>query len=353
MKILAINSTIPNYVVDGLIYGLKKIDGIEVVDIPRMDFLYKDATFDALQKTGNRGATLYGLLDDVVNVIGKRTFWQRDIEEYDLILFCDIASDYKLFNQLYKNKKLSHKLIIIDGYDSPSIFPFFSIKKRLKDEISLFFKCYTKVPYFKREFETCYTQYGIKKQKKIIHKILNYFFSKRMTIPISMSIPANFIDKSVVEIKSKSFVDYNVDPFLTSIFNNTNDIGIWKPVYASATDYIIDLNNSKFGITTKRAGWDCLRHYEYAAKGVILCFKNLHDKPSGCAPFGLSEQNSIVYSTEHDLIAKIELLGATEISKLLNNSFKWVENYSCEKVATYFLQQIDIYFKNLNKHAIQ
>ena len=34
-------------------------------------------------------------------------------------------------------------------------------------------------------------------------------------------------------------------------------------------DYYADLQQSRFGITVKRAGWDCLRHYEQAANGCV------------------------------------------------------------------------------------
>ena len=37
---------------------------------------------------------------------------------------------------------------------------------------------------------------------------------------------------------------------------------------------------SRFGVTTKKSGWDCMRHYELAASGCVPCFRDLEEKPA-------------------------------------------------------------------------
>ena len=73
-----------------------------VVDVPRMNYMYKDATYEDLYKTGSKGNTLYGLLTEDKNVQGRRTYWQADIDQYDLIVFSDIFEQCDLFNFIYK-----------------------------------------------------------------------------------------------------------------------------------------------------------------------------------------------------------------------------------------------------------
>ena len=55
-------------------------------------------------------------------------------------------------------------------------------------------------------------------------------------------------------------------------------------VFEREADYYRDLQASRFGITTKRTGWDCLRHYEIAANGAVPCFRDLDRKPPPLRP---------------------------------------------------------------------
>src|SRR5204863_8665429 len=63
--------------------------------------------------------------------------------------------------------------------------------------------------------------------------------------------------------------------------------------FDSEADYYADLQRARFGITTRRSGWDCLRHYEIAANGAVPCFRDLTLKASTCAPHGLGDDNSV------------------------------------------------------------
>ena len=38
--------------------------------------------------------------------------------------------------------------------------------------------------------------------------------------------------------------------------------------------------NSRFAITMRKAGWDCMRHYEIMANGCIPLFLNFENRPS-------------------------------------------------------------------------
>ena len=63
-------------------------------------------------------------------------------------------------------------------------------------------------------------------------------------------------------------------------------------------DYFQDLQRSWFGLTCKRGGWDCLRHYEIIANGAVLLFKDYNKKPALCSPQHLP---CLSYSTREEL----------------------------------------------------
>ena len=116
-------------------------------------------------------------------------------------------------------------------------------------------------------------------------------------------------------------------------------------IYKNEKDYYYDIRESMFGITTKRAGWDCLRHYEIAANGTVICFRDLLKKPKTCAPHGLNLSNSISYSNFYDLEKKINSITNTDYQYLQEESFKWVKNNTSSKKAR---KLIDDYIKFSN-----
>jgi hypothetical protein len=110
--------------------------------------------------------------------------------------------------------------------------------------------------------------------------------------------------------------------------------------FDSETEYYADLQASKFGITTKRAGWDCLRHYEIAANGCVPCFRDLDKKPSTCAPHGLNETNCIIYSDYEDLMTKINSIDEDQYRQLQAHSLQWIRENTTIKMAKHILRQV-------------
>ena len=50
-------------------------------------------------------------------------------------------------------------------------------------------------------------------------------------------------------------------------------------IFSTEKDYYNDYQQSYFGITMKKAGWDCLRHYEIIANGCIPLFIDIYNCP--------------------------------------------------------------------------
>jgi hypothetical protein len=102
-------------------------------------------------------------------------------------------------------------------------------------------------------------------------------------------------------------------------------------------DYNADLRRSRFGITTRRAGWDCLRHLELAAQGCLLCFRDLNRKPATCAPHGLHEGNSLSYGSAAELLRRLDGLSGEEERRLRRGSWQWAQDHTTRKTAARLL----------------
>ena len=116
---------------------------------------------------------------------------------------------------------------MVDGEDETNIHPSFGLH----------------LPYFKRE---------------LIHNNERLF-------PISFCIPTskvNFVKTNKTRIKA---------------FCDPRDKSTY--IYKNEKDYYRGYQEARFGQTMKKAGWDCMRHYEIMANGCIPAFIQLRDCP--------------------------------------------------------------------------
>lgn len=88
---------------------------------------------------------------------------------------------------------------------------------------------------------------------------------KHNPIPIQFSIPANKVVQTI-PAKNRDFAF--IIPGQLSTY-----------IYHDEATYYNDYQRSYFAVTTKKAGWDCLRHYEILANGCIPYFLNLDECP--------------------------------------------------------------------------
>ena len=87
-----------------------------------------------------------------------------------------------------------------------------------------------------------------------------------MLFPINFAIPEEKICKDNNPIKTKIMSSLIPDDFSTYIYNNE-------------TDYYNEYKKSYFATTTKKSGWDCMRHYEILANGCIPYFIDIEKCP--------------------------------------------------------------------------
>ena len=325
MRILFLTSSEADYLADSLLLGLRQIFGANIVDYPRCDALYRNCPAAIQSQIRGHGFTLYtGLLDDVpVDRYGIGAKLMRGV--YDLIIISDIWRQFGFFTQ-WRPYLHPGNTLIVDGADTPQVYPhaghwwrrpYFWGLPRASDGFL----------YFKRER-------GPESRFDLWHKLLPDFCLKKLPNyrglrRISFGFPS---DKIVVRdpIKTKDFPRHIVDEEVASrVSGSGTGYG-----FTSEAEYYADLQASRFGVTTRRAGWDCLRHYEIAANGAVPCFRDLQGKPADCAPHGLVHgENCISYQDADDLFIQTARLTADDYSRLQQGALEWIRAKSTRVIA--------------------
>jgi hypothetical protein len=296
--------------------------------------MYAPLTDSFRSRLRGGGFTLYGLLEDIPELAEARYFWKHDLDKYDLIVIAKIWEQWQLFLELSSRVK-PEKLAILDGQDAPPIFPY-SYTNFVKRPWLLLNRI-SKSKYFKRElFSGVYSR----KLDQLLPTQFHKFISEpKNIIPISFSIPEEKI-RTEHNNQVKDFPVHLVDK---EVANNISEsvfsaISSDQYCFSSEEEYYHDLRQSRFGITTKRGGWDCLRHYELAANGCVLCFRDLDIKPKNCAPHGLNESNCIIYHSYKELMQKTSSLTSEQYLQLQAATYQWINNNTTKVRAKEFLQ---------------
>jgi len=223
-KILYVNSfNFPDYLNDCIYHGLNHINDLDIETTAKPDYMLK--TYENKSSLYGKGFTICATLDIVPKVA-------LDVEQkikdcyYDFIIFGSIHRDNS-YLELALKRYSRDKIICIDGEDHENII------EKLVD----------KVLYFKRELKTF----------------------RRDVFPISFSIPE---DKIRTERPSKEKILATVNP---------TDISTY--VFNTEEDYYEDYAKSYYGVTCKKAGWDCMRHYEILANYSVPFFVGIEGCP--------------------------------------------------------------------------
>ena len=216
----------------------------------------------------------------------------------------------------------------------PAFFPYASIKSRIQNSPWAFLTPLYQFKYFKRELCGEGANYGL--DRFVPSSLRQWIPLPKNAMSISFSIPEEKIWQGDISDKTKTFARHIVDPEVAAYMAESSE----NYLFSTEADYYDDLRKSRFGITTKRAGWDCMRHYELAANGCVLCFKNLDLKPITCAPHGLNELNCITYHNYNDLKEKIAALSEQEYLQLQKRSYEWIMNNTTLAQAKKFLEAV-------------
>lgn len=248
MNILYVNNAPNNghgsdYQSDLLLNGLRSIKDIYVCDYPRVNHLYKDSPHRI--ETWGKGFNI-GYLDEIPRLNEE----EIKNKKWDLCIFplhWTIIQDYELqiniFNYL-SNNFIFDKMCIIDGWD------------RYKISV-LYNKCQEfGYHYFKREL--------IFSEQKYLHPI-------HFGIPESQISAITPYSEKIYDVAPLIPVNQSIDPSYMSTY-----------IYNTEEEYNSMYRNSRFGLTSKKGGWDTLRHYEIVANGCIPWFCDIEYCPKNC-----------------------------------------------------------------------
>ena len=323
-RILFLTDDREDYLADGILHGLKRIPNIQVTDYPKKHCLYQTSLEENNFSVRGGGFSLYGLLDELSSEI-QREHIQQKLERgwFDLVVISNIWRQWGLLIQWENLLSTNCKLAILDGDDDERFYPTSATRirkfgptrwlRRLinnKDTI-----------YFKREWTNK----------------TNHWPYKCIIKHLSFSIPAEKIRSTLLK-KTRLFPDHIVDQEVCDLLG-----GQVHYAFSSETEYRQNLGESRFGITTKRGGWECLRHYEIAANGAIPCFRELNQKPITCAPHGLIDGiNCISYSNVQNLMRRINQLSSQEEENMREAALAWARISSTQVRAHELLKAMNI-----------
>ena len=213
-----------DYQNDCLLIGLKELFGKQVVDVSKQVHIYDTA--DPLYTKG-----LYGKGMTVTRVLPDpdvdRTNLTQKIKDhfFDFIIYGSIWRCSNYFQEIRQYYKPG-EVIVVDGEDETNIHSAFS----------------TGCIYFKRE---------------LIYDHDNLY-------PISFAMPTSKLNFCTDKTRDQALIT----PLDTCTY-----------IYTNEQDYYKDYQQSRFGITLKKAGWDCLRHYEMLGNGCLPVFLNIENCP--------------------------------------------------------------------------
>lgn len=291
MNILFISSAqMPDYQCDCLFHGLRSLLGNTVVDINKMSYMYKTFPEEKKSCLYGKGFTLYCLLDDIDI---DRTDIENKINNkyYDLIIYGSIhrCQDYLT---IVLNNYSSNKIIFIDGEDHINI-----IKSLLNRGF-----------YFKRELSE----------------------ENRYVLPIHFAIPE---EKFVPDLEKLE---------KDKLFAPCNPMDKTTYVYKTEESYYKQYQESFFGITMKKAGWDCLRHYEIIAQGCAPYFYEITECPYlTMHKFPRLEVMRLMQIADYYL--QTESLNLEAYLANLKYLFSYAKQYLTTKALTkYVIEQTDI-----------
>jgi hypothetical protein len=230
MKILYIGTpTNSDFMSDCLFHGLRNILGSNVIDATKINYMYDTCNPTSFQNFHGRGFTLSRKLHD--ELIDRTDIPSKIRNRY---------FDYVIYGASFRQYALDY-LDIVTQYYPPSRTVFINGSDSERGSI----------------------------QPPLINLPGIHFLRERLvddnSHPISFAIPKELI---VSEVPSK---EYYLMPLVPGVAETYS--------YDDEQSYYTAYKTSLFGLTWKKAGWDCLRHYEILSQGCLPLFLDIHHLP--------------------------------------------------------------------------
>jgi hypothetical protein len=234
MKVLYIASNQTNdFLSDAVFHGLHNIEGVEVTDFNNLWYMFNDIDKSSLvNKFHGRGFTYYADLKPVEvdrsNVLNKIQSLY-----FDKVIYGNPRRCLDLYDQVSQYYH-TEKIIFLDGNDE-------------HNQPGVYEELLGRGVYFRREL-------SIDDKQK--HPSIK---------PISFAFPENKIQ---VSVPNKEKLLAQIIPGVSETFTFNDE-----------ESYLNDYRSSLFGFTWRKAGWDCLRHYEILGSDCIPLFLDIEACP--------------------------------------------------------------------------
>jgi len=245
-----------------ILHGMRSVLGANCIDFPRKKIMYHDFSEVSKNSLHGRGFTLLS------TPIEDLTREERKIEGIDAIIYGS--------GHMYGERRIPEieekcdNIWVLDGHDLYGNAP----RKILFEGEEI----------IGTQFEKCF-------KRELVEDNLKNVYPTGFGIPIERIMPINLEGKT--QLFQKTAPD-------DSLSKDVRDLGggFKHHIFTEEKDYYNDLAASWFGLSCKKGGWDCLRHYEIIAAGSVLLFKDYDKKPKNCSPQHLP---CISYSTKEEL----------------------------------------------------
>jgi hypothetical protein len=316
-EVLFLTEDREDYLADGLLHGLIQCPELVVVDHPKKAVLYRDGLPSGPIGVRGHGFTLYGLLED--RAVDRSLVPQRlERGDFDLVVLGQV---WRQWGQLLDLAPWLQEVpvVLLDGDDDSRLF--FRSGTRLRR--------YGWQPFPIRSRRCLYLKREWRGQGSALRR-------PRLA-EASFAIPAVKLRPADPALKTRDFATHCVDPEVGAALGLPD-----RYAFTSEEAYYADLGSSRFAITTRRGGWDCLRHYEIAAAGAVPCFRRLEAKPPRSAPHGLQAGlNCLSYRNWPDLREQVARITPLAYARLLRAAHDWARQHTTAAAARRLLHLVD------------
>jgi hypothetical protein len=290
-----------DYLTDMIHHGLYELFGDDVIDTTCAWHLYKNYL------TPERKASLYGRGFTMTGLIDNDNIDRTDIENkirckyFDLVIFGNVWFNMQPYYDIALATYPVNKIIFLDGEDASNF----------AGKINEIAKKYL---YFKRELDGS----GVGNAFPENLSALKDYIPFENVMPIGFSFPKSKIVNRDLVIKTK-------------------DKSVIIPgkvyTYNDEQEYYNEYRSSRYAITTRKGGWDCLRHYEILANYCMPLFYDIDACPKLTMTF-FPKQECLEYLKNNK--ASPDLHG-----NLLDIAFDKLNKYlTTEAMAKYMIDMI-------------
>jgi len=270
MNILFISSGEgPDYQCDMLFYGLNELSFATVYSSSEMWYMFEGNDPAKISELYGKGFSLYNRLKNDRRKEDAPTIVEKIRSNfYDCIIYGSIhrCSDY--LDEVLKNYP-KQKIIFIDGEDFDfSLHHFLYFGGYLKPRNYILWEYFAPIrPYYARYKSAInLSQKGFYFKRELRNCDRKYFYPISFAIPEKNIITAPFPSK----VREKAL-------YVPGTLKNAGNPNAYK--YDNEKDYYEGYATSIYAITTKKGGWDCLRHYEILANRCIPYFPQIEKCP--------------------------------------------------------------------------